>query len=464
VSGLSPISGSERLKARRWDAIILGSGISALVAAARLGVAGQHVLVVEEARAKQLFPGLREPFFLAGAREGGIVDRCVRELKIPLIDQRRIVAERLAYQIVSPSYRFDVGTPEVTSHELSSWRLCDEERATALVRALHEASEAERKAMLDAPLVRAGRRLGIVRAAPQGSHIRGLPAEAAEAPPALRPLFDAQVTALSNLGAAEPSPEGRARLLGAALSGGAGFGDGPPWLHALLRRRVESVYGEFRAIEQKFDMVTVDNQPGIAIENSREILIGRALLIAAPGGSIARMLTGEAPDFLDVKRPYRRRLALHLRLPAELLPRGMAPRVVLLDKPGEGGRDARVITLTAFDSAEARGHVELIARMRIDEHEAADPAEAEIVRRVVALMPFSDGHLEVRPQRRPLWDDDERLEDPPSGGGWPVEIDLKVSPRSPVYRLDRAEVASLGLEGDLLLGWRAGDLVAQELA
>jgi hypothetical protein len=32
-----------------------------------------------------------------------------------------------------------------------------------------------------------------------------------------------------------------------------------------------------------------------------------------------------------------------------------------------------------------------------------------------------------------------------------------------VYRLDRAEVGGLGLEGDLLLGWRAGDAIAHEL-
>ncbi len=38
----------EAPRARRWDALILGSGIPALVAAARIGAAGQRVLVVEE--------------------------------------------------------------------------------------------------------------------------------------------------------------------------------------------------------------------------------------------------------------------------------------------------------------------------------------------------------------------------------------------------------------------------------
>jgi hypothetical protein len=78
-------------------------------------------------------------------------------------------------------------------------------------------------------------------------------------------------------------------------------------------------------------------------------------------------------------------------------------------------------------------------------------------------MPFSEGRISLREQRRPLWDDDGWLEDPDRGTGWPSEIDLSVSGRAPVYRLDRSGVACLGLEGDLLLGWRAGDAIAAEL-
>ena len=41
---------------------------------------------------------------------------------------------------------------------------------------------------------------------------------------------------------------------------------------------------------------------------------------------------------------------------------------------------------------------------------------------------------------------------------------LRASQRPPVYALDRRRVATLGTEGDLLLGWRAGELIAAELA
>ncbi len=60
------LDSSEAPRARRWDALILGSGIPALVAAARIGRAGQRVLVVEEEARTKLPATLREPFFLAG--------------------------------------------------------------------------------------------------------------------------------------------------------------------------------------------------------------------------------------------------------------------------------------------------------------------------------------------------------------------------------------------------------------
>ncbi|MCU0670411.1 MAG: hypothetical protein MUF70_13835, partial [Myxococcota bacterium] len=62
------------------------------------------------------------------------------------------------------------------------------------------------------------------------------------------------------------------------------------------------------------------------------------------------------------------------------------------------------------------------------------------------------------------WDDDLALEDPPAGGGWPSEVDLRVLSKPPVYRLPREEVGVLGFEGDCLLGWRAGDAILADLA
>ena len=206
---LARLADTARLRAQRWDALVLGSGISALVAAARLGSAGHRVLVVEEAAARALHPALREPFFLAGSRDDGVLDACIRELSIPLLDRRRLEAERLAYQVTGPDLRLDVGGTELTREELVRWGLCGPDEAADLVRTLAEASEAERNVMRASPLVRVGRRLVRGRAGATGSHIRGLPAEVAHPGEALAPALDAQVAALSNTATGGAGPAGR---------------------------------------------------------------------------------------------------------------------------------------------------------------------------------------------------------------------------------------------------------------
>jgi len=41
---------------------------------------------------------------------------------------------------------------------------------------------------------------------------------------------------------------------------------------------------------------------------------------------------------------------------------------------------------------------------------------------------------------------------------------VRLSSRPPIFALERAWLGDLGFEGDLLLGWRAGDAIADELA
>jgi len=459
MSRLPPVAGAERLRARRWDALVLGSNIPALVTAARLGAAGQRVLVVEEDAARALHPALREPFFLAGARDGGVLDHCLRALNIPLIDQRRIASEPLAYQILSPKFRIDMGSPSITADELVAWGLCNASTASGLVRVLGEASEAERKAMLAAPLVRSGRRMGMPRSGVPGSHVRGLPGEAALPEGDCGPVLDAQAAALSNLASAEVAPEARARLLGLALSGGAGFADGPPWLHELLRRRVEAVYGEFRTLKGKFGLV-----PGITIAGTGELWVGRVLVVAAPPQRVAAALDNdERLDFLGQRAPSKRRHAVHLRIARDVVPAGMCPRLILMEDALRGGPDSRLISLTAFPNRENTEAVDLVARMRVGTGEDENAVEDEIENRIAELMPFSEGKIKRRDFRRPVWDDDDFLDDPGAGSGWPADTDLRLSGRPPIYRLDRSGVAGLGFEGDLLLGWRAGDAIAAEL-
>lgn len=465
---LRSVSRQERLGARRWDALILGSGIHALVAAGRLGMAGHRVLVVEEDRARAVFPGLREPFFLAGTRDQGLLDTCLRELTLPLIERRRIENEHLSLQVVGPELRLDVADPGITARELVTWGIAKPDVATNIVRALVEAAEAERRAMIAAPVVRVGRRLTRNRPGTHGSHVRGLPAEAASPPETVAPILAAQIRALSNLADATPSPEARARLLGSLLAGGAGFGGEPPWLSGLLRRRAQSVHVEFHSLGGAFEIVQNDGEPGLLTQD-QQLLLGRSLVIAAPESALARVIeTRTWPSFLNPSRSARRRLAVHLRCKTAALPEGMGRRVIVTEDPDnpDGLGD---VTVSLYASAEPTASVEVVARGIVQD----DPRQAQedqllaleegIERRVRTLIPDADKKLARRKLERPLWDDDDWLEDPPPGQGWPSEIDLRVNTKPPVYRLDRAGVAGLGLEGDLLLGWRGGDAIALEL-
>jgi hypothetical protein len=464
MAGLPAVTHSEHHRARRWDALVLGSGLPSLVAAIRLGLAGHRTLVVEEDRARALHPALREPFCLSGVRDEGVVDSLLRELKIPLIDQRRIADERVALQVVSPKARFDLGGPGVTAHELVAWGFCDRERAGALTRRMVEATEAERQVMLASPVVRLGRRIGRPRLTASGPSVRGLPSELARPEAQLAPLFDAVCTSLSNLGSLSPTPEARARLLGCGLAGGSGFADGPPWLHGLLRRRVESVYGEFRTLGTAFELVSLDGSPAIRHTKTGELWVGRMLVVGAPVSAVARQLEERAAsDLFGELRPHTRRARVHLRASPDVLPQGMCPRVVMLRDAAAASTTDDVITLNASADPDVGDGVDLVARMRIAEDASEAEAETAMLARIHELMPFSQGRLERRPIERPLWDDVDWLEDPVRGEGWPTEVDLRVDPKASVYRLDRAGVAGLGVEGDLLLGWRAGDALAEEL-
>ncbi len=105
-----------------------------------------------------------------------------------------------------------------------------------------------------------------------------------------------------------------------------------------------------------------------------------------------------------------------------------------------------------------------MARSVLEENGDPEAGGDAIEEQVRAVFPFTTKKITRRKVDTPRWDSDDILEDPAPGCGWPGEVDLRVSTRPPVYRLDRGAVAGLGLEGDVLLGWRGGDAVAGDLA
>ena len=150
MRGLPAVSGGDRLRARRWDAIVLGTALPGLVAAVRLAMHGARLLVIEEETSVTAFPGLREPFLVTGAESGSLLGPCMQALGLPLIDRRRLAPGPLAYQVVLPDARVDVGEPTLTVRELVAWGLAKPDDARALVRELSAAAQAERAAVLAA--------------------------------------------------------------------------------------------------------------------------------------------------------------------------------------------------------------------------------------------------------------------------------------------------------------------------
>jgi hypothetical protein len=494
------LNANEAPRARRWDALVLGSGLSALIAAARISAGGHRVLVVEEeARAKQP-PAMKEPFFLGGLRDQGLLDATLRALAVPLIDRRRIENERLAYQIAVDPYRLDVGQPARTAEELVAWSLAGPEAAQTLVRRRLEASEVERTHLAESPFVRIGRHRPSTTSAllgqpgmatthpsalnrPLGRHKRGLPTEISGASGDLARSLDAEIRALSNLARRTPSPEARARLLGLALAGGAGFADSPPWLVDLFRKRVTSLYGELRILSGPFELIQVAGQPGIRVLRSNEIWLGRCLVLAVPPSALADQYAARrqeeknqptarrAPGLLARDRDRAFRATFLFRADPSSLPEGMGARLILPGSFSEAAPHAATACVTAFPSQTHPDRVDLVVRAVIEgitpesKRDRLDALRSALEDRLRHLMPFCGDGLTFVETPVPDWDsDDGWLEDPVQSQGWPGEIDLQLQSRPAIFHLDRAGAAGLGLEGDLLLGWRGGDAIAAELS
>ncbi|CAG0951823.1 hypothetical protein MYXO_00245 [Myxococcaceae bacterium] len=474
MRGVAEAAPSASLRARRWDVVILGASLPGLVAAARFGLDGLRVLVVEEEAATRRFAGLREPFLIPGNANGGVLDACMKAITVPLIERRKLEPEAISLQVVLPEVRLDIGDSALTMEELVAWGLAKPEEANALVKGIQAAGLAEREAMLEAGIVRgaaprsAPRAPGAVRLTKHG---RGLPEEVAKPSPRLAPVLDAQVRALSNLAAAPVPPEARGRLLGSALEGAWSHRTAEGFLRGCLRRRIQSLFGEFRTLAGRFDLVSVGNHPGISLPGGNDVWIGRALVVNAPRGRLGaalRELGSDPSDLLDAPPPTRRRVVVHLRVRRSVLPEAMASRVVWLRDPSKPADGTNLICLSLFPAPQAGSdRIELVASAIVPEADAAADAaaiEAEIEAAARSLMPFSEGAVSREAVPPVRWDDDDALCDPRMGEGWPVEAEVRLSTKPPVYALPREAVGALGVEGDLLLGWRAAELVRSELA
>jgi hypothetical protein len=475
MRGLPPVGNTFRV--RRWDAVVLGSALPGLIAAIRLGMRGLRVLILEEDAAAVAYPGLREPFMMAGSGSDGVLGSCLKALEIPLIDRRRIRAAFPAYQVALPRARVDVGDADRTAEELEAWNLSPEEIARDLVTSLREESEAQQRTLLDAEICtgsrripRLSRRVSSALQEPEARPNRRtriadpVGRAVAEASP-LAAFCDAQLRALSDFAEIEPPTAVRTRLLGAALGGAAEIAEGHRWLRDLLNQRIASLYGEIRQLRGAFRFVSAGNQPAIELERRPEVCAGRALLINAPLPALRDTIaTGPIPDLLKGPAASHRRLSVHLRGPHRALPEGMATRVIRIGNLTEKISGTNLIRLRIFENPGGVDPVDLVASAVVPIDATVDAVRDEIESGVASLLPLGkEGWVRVASQE-PLWDRDEFLADPRGEGSWPAEVPLRPTSRTPAYVLDRWKLGALGFEGDLLLGWRAGDTIASDLS
>jgi hypothetical protein len=460
MAGLPRIPAADVHRMRRFDAVVLGASLPGLVAAIRLGQAGARVLVVEEEAAAGAHPGWREPFLLWDAEPGGVLGACLRALAVPLIDQRRLLADDFALQLVTPRARLDWGRAGLAASELASWGLAKPDEALTLLRALGAGAEGAREALLGSLSPRsrraAGLDLGPAAVRPAASpHAAPDPAAALrQAAPALRGLLRQVALALCEAGGAELPGAAELRLLGGVLGGGAILaGDGG--LRDLLWRRLASLFGERRRIPGPLRLVGTAQLAAIEAPGVPEIFAGRALLLNAPLEALAAAHDGPAPALLRSVAARHRRALLLLRAPAQRLPEAMAQRLLVL-----GGEEP--LRIARLPVRRGDPHAELLVSLRapIDALEAALHARLESA--VLELAPFCAGQLERRSGPAARWDRDDLL--PELGRATPdAAAGLRLSSRPLIVALERSAAGATSFEGDLLLGWRAGDELAAEL-
>ena len=449
------------LRSRRWDVLVLGSALPGLVVAVRLAMAGHRVLIAEEDTTARTPLLLREPFVVPGVLGGGLVDEALRGLGLPLIERRRFAPSDVAFQVLLPEARLDVGDRDLTAGELVAWGLAKPEEARALTHELERGATALGQGLLEAPIVKRGARLPSFSR--EGASRAGLPTGVRAAEGELAAYFALQTRGLCELAGSDPGPEAATRLLGAHLAGGTGHSTRETGLLGALRERLESLNAEFRTIGCPFEFVELGQHPGILRAGPGDVWLGRALVVNTVGAQLGAALEAwgkPVPGFLRGELPAFRRCAVHFRALREVVPEPLAPRA-LLPAP-EAGPFLSPIRLSVHPSPRGNRFAELVAAATIpadaDSALAAEALESEIR----TLMPFSERRLKAGPLAPvPGWDDP--MSQPAQAAGWPSAVGVRTRSREPVFVLPREQVASLGLEGELLLGWRAGDAIREEL-
>jgi hypothetical protein len=292
------------------------------------------VALFEEECLSKRPPVLREPFVVTGLETGAPVQRVLRELALPLIEQRRLARDPVPVQVLLPSARIDarVGRPQLAA-ELADFGLCDAALAERWLELVDDAgAEASRRiwdttrTSTSTPVLR---RLveRTQREAPVSVRLPSEPPR--ELGPFVRALLGVLAYRTEDSGLEAP-----ALLLHSLRAGGFLMPDASEPFTDLLRRRLCALHGEVRALGS---FQIVQDRHEIGIETARGRILARALVVAAPRELVSRAIEnsgGSAPRWLRGAPPPAELPLRLFRAEREQIPVGLSARAVLARADG----------------------------------------------------------------------------------------------------------------------------------
>ena len=439
------------------DVLVLGSTLGGLVAATYLARAGLRVVLIEELAHRKRSPLLREPFLLPGLGPDGPVRRVLRELTLPLIDQREIHRDETSLQVILSGARVDVRPdPDELAEELAAYGLAGVAAARAWLEAVAESAEEFRRTLWQDATPQRASPVPPKRAGTLGHRLQNALAPrpdaplrvhgALPAPPAgIGAFAAAQLTALSGLDPGEAAPAPALLLDGARGAADRMPHSGAPFLD-MFRRRFRTLHGEIWSVDA-FSLLS--ERAEIGIELARTRCLARAIVIAVPREPLRDFLerNGSAPRWLRPGRPVVSTPSRLFRAERKALPVGLGDRVIVADRPAAG------IHWLSFNRDPTHEGVEWVV--------ASGPGAAALPpeQALGELAPFChEDIVGVDPGPTPLWDLDGGEVRFPTGQPAPGS-----RPRALVTLAGPELAPGLGVEGEILQARRLAIRLAQRL-
>ncbi len=315
-------AGGSILTTLRCDALVLGSNLGGLIAANYMARAGLRVLMLEEEGLSKRPALLRDPFLLSGLESGGVIHRVLRELALPLIEQRQLQREPIALQVLLADAWLDLPRGRsALAREFACQGFGSIEEIEAWFGKIDDLGQQARH-RLWSDAAPAGARPRSARGPATVTIDQRLPVP----PQRLARTVEALLMALTSLQPANSCPV-PALLLRGTREGSFQMPHSGQSFHGLFQRRLRAFHGEIQSVDQ---FRVIETRKEIGIELERDTIFARALVIAAPREGVQRFLApgGPTPRWLQtpvapLEQPQRLFRAEKIALPAGMATHGI---------------------------------------------------------------------------------------------------------------------------------------------